>query len=102
MSFGQDVAKPIVLGQVYLSFDAVTGAVLHEVLERLGHRVEVREGPHEQVFPLLGQGVIARTSFSGFRTMCRRAKSALLPTWRSPMSRARWRSSSRASGSEQR
>jgi glycine betaine/proline transport system substrate-binding protein len=58
MSLGQDMAKPIVLGQVYLSFYAVTGAVVHKVLERLGHRVEVREGPHEQIFPLLGQGVI--------------------------------------------
>jgi len=59
MSFGQNVMnQPVVLGQVYLSFYAVTGAVVHEVLERLGHTVEVREGPHEQIFPLLGQGVI--------------------------------------------
>lgn len=50
--------RPIVLGQVYLSFYAVTGAVVREVLERLGHTVVVREGPHEQVFPLLGQGEI--------------------------------------------
>jgi glycine betaine/proline transport system substrate-binding protein len=50
--------RPVVLGQVSLSFYAVTGAVVHEVLERLGHRVEVREGPHEQMFPLLGEGAI--------------------------------------------
>jgi glycine betaine/proline transport system substrate-binding protein len=50
--------RPIVLGQVYLSFYAVTGSVVHEVLERLGHTVEVREGPHEKIFPLLGEGAI--------------------------------------------
>lgn len=59
MSFAQDAMnRPLVLGQVYLSFYAVTGAVVQEVLERLGHTVEVREGPHEQIFPLLGEGVI--------------------------------------------
>ena len=48
----------VVLGQVSLSFYAVTGAVVRELLERLGHRVEVHEGPHEQIFPLLGDGQI--------------------------------------------
>lgn len=52
------MSRPVVLGQVYLSFYAVTGAVVHEVLERLGHDVEVREGPHEQIFPLLGARAI--------------------------------------------
>jgi glycine betaine/proline transport system substrate-binding protein len=47
-----------VLGQVSLSFYAVTGAVVHDVLERLGHVVDLRQGPHEQMFPLLGQGAI--------------------------------------------
>jgi glycine betaine/proline transport system substrate-binding protein len=51
-------SRPIILGQVSLSFYAVTGAVVHELLERLGHRVEVRQGPHEEMFPLLGQGAI--------------------------------------------
>lgn len=50
--------SPIVLGQVSLSFYAVTGAVVQEVLEHLGHVVEVRHGPHEQMFPLLGDGQI--------------------------------------------
>jgi glycine betaine/proline transport system substrate-binding protein len=50
--------RPIILGQVYLSFYAVTGAVVHEVLERLGHSVEVRQGTHEEMFPLLGQGAV--------------------------------------------
>ncbi|MER2268839.1 glycine betaine ABC transporter substrate-binding protein [Methylobacterium oxalidis] len=49
---------PVVLGQVSLSFYAVTGAVVHEMLERLGHPVELREGPHEQMFPLLGESRI--------------------------------------------
>lgn len=57
--WGQTSQKPpIVLGQVSLSFYAVTGAVVHEVLERLGHSVEVRQGPHEQMFPLLAEGAI--------------------------------------------
>jgi len=51
-------SKPIVLGQVSLSFYAVTGAVVQEVLERIGHTVEVRQGPHDEMFPLLGQGAI--------------------------------------------
>jgi len=50
--------RPIILGQVSLSFYAVTGAVVHEVLKRLGHSVEVGERPHEEMFPLLGQGAI--------------------------------------------
>ncbi|NML59803.1 glycine/betaine ABC transporter substrate-binding protein [Massilia sp. RP-1-19] len=57
--WGQTSTKPpIVLGQVSLSFYAVTGAVVHEVLERLGHSVEVRQGPHEQMFPLLAEGAL--------------------------------------------
>ena len=50
--------RPITLGQVSLSFYAVTGAVVIEVLERLGHRVQVRTGPHEEIFPLLGRGAL--------------------------------------------
>lgn len=51
-------ARPVILGQVSLSFYAVTGAVVHAVLERLGHTVEVRHGLHEQMFPMLGDGSI--------------------------------------------
>lgn len=36
----------------------MTGAVVQEILERLGHRVDVREGLHEEIFPLLGTGAI--------------------------------------------
>src|SRR5262245_59640761 len=50
--------RVVTLGQVSLTFYAVVGAVVHEVLERLGHTVVVREGPHEAVFPLLGAGAV--------------------------------------------
>ena len=54
---GQTLER-VTLGQVSLSFYAVTGAVVQEVLERLGHPVELRTGPHDEMFPLLGQGSI--------------------------------------------
>jgi len=46
---------PVSLGQVSLSFYAVTGAVIHGLLRRLGHAVEGREGLHEEMFPLPGR-----------------------------------------------
>lgn len=52
------INQPVTLGQVSLSFYAVTGAVVQAILERLGHRVEVRQGVHEEMFPLLGSGAI--------------------------------------------
>ncbi len=48
----------VTLGQVSLTFHAVTGAVVHDVLVQLGHEVVVREGPHEQMFPLLDAGSV--------------------------------------------
>lgn len=48
----------IVMGQINISFYAVTAAVVQEVLERLGHRVEVKTGSHGEMFPLLGKGEI--------------------------------------------
>jgi glycine betaine/proline transport system substrate-binding protein len=57
-AWGQSAGKQIVLGQVSLSFYAVTGAVIQEVLERLGYTVVLRQGPHEEMFPLLGKGEI--------------------------------------------
>lgn len=47
---------PIVLGRIDESFHQVAAAVVEEVLLRLGHAVEVREGPHPQMYPLLEQG----------------------------------------------
>lgn len=51
-------ARAVTLGQVSLSFYAVTGAVVQHALERLGHEVVVRTGPHDEMFPLLGRGEI--------------------------------------------
>lgn len=48
----------IVMGQINISFYAVTAAVVQEVLERLGHRVEVKTGSHGEMFPVLGKGEI--------------------------------------------
>jgi len=52
------VERPIVLGQVSLSFYAVVGAVVQAVLEQLGHTVEVLQGPHEEMFPMLADARI--------------------------------------------
>jgi glycine betaine/proline transport system substrate-binding protein len=46
------------MGQISLSFYAVTGAVVQAVLERLGHTVEVSTGSHGQIFPRLGAGEV--------------------------------------------
>ena len=48
--------KVIRLGQVNLSFYAVVGAIVQEVLEREGYRVEVTAGSHGDIFPKLGSG----------------------------------------------
>lgn len=48
----------VVLGNVSLSFYSVTGAVVKAMLQLLGHRVEVREGLHEEIFPLLNDSAI--------------------------------------------
>ena len=46
----------VVLGRIDESFHQVAAAVVEEVLLRLGHTVEVREGPHPQMYPLLERG----------------------------------------------
>lgn len=51
-------ATTIRLGQVGLSFYAVVGGVVQELLEREGYSVEVTEGPHAQIFPQLGAGEV--------------------------------------------
>ncbi len=50
--------SPIVLGQVGLSFYAVVGGVVQELLERAGYEVELVEGPHAEIFPRLGAGEV--------------------------------------------
>lgn len=47
---------PIRLGVIGISFHAVAGAVVQRVLERLGHRVEVSNAPHDAMFDRLGRG----------------------------------------------
>ena len=51
-------AGEVVVGQISLSFYAVTGAIVQQVLERLGHTVEIVEGSHGQIFPRLGAGEV--------------------------------------------
>lgn len=55
--YTQDAGK-VRLGQIGLSFYAVTAGVVQEVLERLGHPVEVTTGSHAQIFPKLGAGEV--------------------------------------------
>lgn len=50
------VPEPVVLGRIDESFHQVAAAVVEEVLLRLGHDVEVREGPHPEMYPLLARG----------------------------------------------
>jgi len=49
---------PVRMGQIGLSFYAVTAGVVQEVLERLGHSVEITTGSHAQIFPRLGAGEV--------------------------------------------
>jgi glycine betaine/proline transport system substrate-binding protein len=46
----------VTLGQISISFYAVTGQVVQAVLERLGHTVKLVTGSHAQIFPELGRG----------------------------------------------
>lgn len=50
--------KTITLGQVGLSFYAVVGGVVQEVLEREGYTVRVVQGPHAEIFPRLASGEV--------------------------------------------
>jgi glycine betaine/proline transport system substrate-binding protein len=54
----EDQKQKITLGQVSLSFYAVVGGVVQELLEREGYRVEVVQGPHAEMFPRLGAGEV--------------------------------------------
>jgi glycine betaine/proline transport system substrate-binding protein len=50
--------RTIRLGQVGLSFYAVVGGIVQEVLEREGYKVEVTTGSHGDIFPKLGAGEV--------------------------------------------
>ena len=52
-----DMTK-IKFGQIRISFYAVAGAVVQEVLGKLGHEIEVVEGLHPDIFPKLGAGEV--------------------------------------------
>ena len=52
-----DMTK-IKFGQIRISFYAVAGAVVQEVLGKLGHEFEVVEGLHPDIFPKLGAGEV--------------------------------------------
>ena len=48
--------EPIILGRIDESFHQVAAAVVEEVLLRLGHDVEVHEGPHPEMYPKIASG----------------------------------------------
>lgn len=50
--------QKVVMGQISLSFYQVKGALIQMFLEEIGYTVEVKEGLHEQMFPLLNSGEI--------------------------------------------
>lgn len=50
--------RVIRLGQVGLSFYAVVGGIVQEVLEHDGYKVEVTTGSHGDIFPKLGAGEV--------------------------------------------
>lgn len=50
--------RTIRLGQVGLSFYAVVGGIVREVLERDGYKVDVTSGTHGEIFPKLGNGEV--------------------------------------------
>ena len=55
---GASAATEIRLGQVSLSFYAVTGEVVRAVLEENGHTVRTIEGSHAEIYPRLGAGEV--------------------------------------------
>lgn len=52
------IAESIKLGQVSLSFYAVTGGVVQHVLEKEGYQVDVIEGSHADIYPKVGTGEV--------------------------------------------
>ncbi|MDW4497870.1 glycine betaine ABC transporter substrate-binding protein [Sulfitobacter sp. D35] len=57
-SGAQNADRNITLGQVNLSFYAVVGGVVQEILERRGYEVDVVEGSHAEIFPKLAAGEV--------------------------------------------
>ena len=48
----------IVLAQPALSFYRISGAIIKKILEDNGYAVQIKEGTHENIFPLLGKGEV--------------------------------------------
>jgi hypothetical protein len=71
----------IILGQVSLSFYAVTSAVVHEVLERLGHSVEVRQGPHEEILARMDLGLDGVTEMDWLVNVEKKTPREAARTW---------------------
>lgn len=51
-----ETTSPIIFGRINESFHQVAAAVVEEVLLRLGHEVEVHEGPHPEMYPKIASG----------------------------------------------
>src|SRR5215470_18449586 len=51
-------AQTVTLGQVDLSFYAVTGGIVQEVLERSGQPFVLVQGSHGEIYPKLGTGEV--------------------------------------------
>lgn len=49
---------PIRLGVIGISFHGVVGAVVHNLLEDMGHTVQITNAPHDQMFAALGRGEV--------------------------------------------
>ncbi|MBC8050406.1 MAG: hypothetical protein H7X92_09715 [Chitinophagales bacterium] len=50
--------KPIRIGEISLSFYAVAGGVVQEVLDKLGHKYEIVRGLHGEIYPKLAAGEV--------------------------------------------
>ncbi|AHD11909.1 glycine betaine ABC transporter substrate-binding protein [Phaeobacter gallaeciensis] len=50
------MSKPLVVGQIALSFHKAAAAVLCELLTRTGHVIEVKEAPHEDMYAMQKAG----------------------------------------------
>ncbi|MEM1161232.1 MAG: glycine betaine ABC transporter substrate-binding protein [Pseudomonadota bacterium] len=48
----------LIIGQISLSFHGAAAALISEILTDLGHSVEVREAPHEEMFRMQGRGEV--------------------------------------------
>lgn len=52
------MSKPLVVGQIDLSFHKAAAAVICELLERTGHEVELKEAPHEDMYAMQRGGEV--------------------------------------------